>query len=106
MALEGTIKVNPDTLNSAAGEFGGQATSLQTLTGQMMDLVKGLSSVWQGDAANTYISKFEGLQDDMEKMFRMVQEHSTDLQEMSATYVDAETRNTDWASSLTSDVIV
>lgn len=105
-ALEGTIKVNPDLLNSTASEFGGQASNLQNLTSQMMNLVTGLSSVWQGEASSLYIGKFQGLQDDMEKMFRMVQEHSTDLQEMAATYVDAETKNAEWAQNLASDVIV
>ena len=94
MAAEGIIKVNPDVLNSTASEFGGQATSLQNLTNQMMNLVTGLSSAWQG------------LQDDMDKMFKMIQEHSTDLQEMAAAYISAEQANAEVAQSLSSDVIV
>ena len=106
MAAEGIIKVNPETLNSTASEFGNQASSLQNLTGQMMSLVTGLSSAWQGEASTAYIGKFQGLQDDMDKMFRMVQEHSTDLQEMAAAYIDAETKNAELAQSLAPDVIV
>ncbi len=106
MAAEGIIKVNPDLLNSTASEFGGQATSLQNLTNQMMTIVTGLTSAWQGDASTAYIGKFQGLQDDMDKMFRMIQEHSTDLQEMAAAYIDAESKNAEAAQSLAPDVIV
>ena len=42
----------------------------------------------------------------MDKMFRMVQEHSTDLQEMAAIYIDAESTNAEAAQSLSADVIV
>ena len=103
MAAEGIIKVNPDILNSTASEFGGQATSLQNLTGQMMNLVTGLSSAWQGEASTAYIGKFQGLQDDMDKMFKMIQEHSTDLQEMAAAYISAEQANAEVAQSLYED---
>ena len=106
MAAEGIIKVNPDLLNSTASEFGGQASSLPTITGQMMNIVTGLSSAWTGEASTSYINKFTGLQDDMDKMFRMVQEHSTDLQEMAAIYIDAESTNAEAAQSLSADVIV
>ena len=44
MAAEGIIKVNPEQLMSTAGEFGGQANSLQTLTGNMMNLVTSLTN--------------------------------------------------------------
>lgn len=104
--FEGVIKVNPETLNSTASEFGTQASSLQNLTGQMMNLVNGLTSAWQGEASTAYISKFQGLQDDMDKMFRMIQEHSTDLQEMATTYINAESQSAEVAQSLSSDVIV
>ena len=106
MAAEGIIKVNPDLLNSTASEFGGQATALQNLTGQMMNIVSGLTSAWQGEASTDYIGKFQGLQDDMDKMFRMIQEHSTDLQEMATAYINAEQQNAEVAQSLSADVIV
>ena len=43
---------------------------------------------------------------DMDKMFKMIQEHSTDLQEMAAAYISAEQANAEVAQSLSSDVIV
>ena len=84
--MEGIIKVSPEQLAATASEFGGQATQLQTLTAQMMDLIKSLSASWNGEASQAYLAKFQGLQPDMDKMFKMIQEHSTDLQEMAAAY--------------------
>lgn len=106
MAAEGIIKVNPEQLNSTASEFGGQATSMQNLTGQMMNIVTGLTSAWKGEASTAYIGKFQNLQDDMDKMFRMIQEHSTDLQEMATAYITAENQNAEAAQALSADVIV
>ena len=104
--MEGIIKVSPEQLAATASEFGGQATQLQTLTAQMMDLLKSLSASWNGEASQAYLAKFQGLQPDMDKMFRMVQEHSKDLQEMSATYQNAERANVDATQSLLNNILV
>ena len=103
--MEGIIKVSPDVLNRTAGEFSTEGTQLNTLTTQMMDLVQSLSSSWQGEASNAYLTKFKGLENDMQKMFRMVQEHSKDLQEMAMAYADAERQNVDIATGLQVNVI-
>ena len=76
MAAEGIIKVSPELLSSTAADLGGKAAQLQTLTGQMLELADGLTSAWQGEAATAYITKFHQLDDDMQKMYRMIQEHS------------------------------
>ena len=104
--MEGYIKVAPETLASTAGEFGGQATQLQSLTGEMMQLIQSLSAAWNGEASAAFLAKFNGLQPDMDKMFRMVQEHSKDLQEMSATYQNAERANVDATQSLLNNILV
>ena len=104
--MEGIIKVSPQLLTSTASEFGSQGASVNNLTGEMMSLVTGLSSSWEGEAAAAYINKFKGLEDDIQKMVRMIQEHSTDLEEMAQVYVQSDTANADEANSLSSDVIL
>lgn len=104
--MEGHIKVSPDKLASVAGEFGGQASQLKGLTGEMMNLIESLSAAWNGDASQTYLTKFRGLQSDMDKMFRMVSEHSTDLQEMSGAYKIAEAKNVEIAQALENNILV
>lgn len=104
--MEGIINVAPEKLIEAAGEFGNQSTQLQGITTQMMDLITAAASIWTGDAAAAYITKFKGLQDDMDRMFRMVQEHSSDLQEMATAYNTAETNNAQTAEALNDNIII
>lgn len=104
--MNGIIKVNPEQLIAMANEFSAEASSIQMLTNQMMNLIHGTYSIWSGEAANAYVNKFNGLQGDMDQMFRMIREHSDDLQTMAANYKMSETQNTSDAMALISDVIV
>ena len=49
--MDGMIKVSPELLISTAGEFSNQGTTINTLTGEMLQLATGLASAWQGDGA-------------------------------------------------------
>ena len=71
-----------------------------------MNLITGLASVWEGEASTAYIAKFRGLEDDIQRMTRMIQEHSEDLQEMARIYSEADMANAEDANSLSADVIV
>ena len=103
--MDGIIKVAPESLAQTAGEFGTKATTLQGVTNEMMNLITGLSSTWGGDAAQAYLNKFKGLQSDMDRMFRMVNEHSTDLQNMATAYANAEKANASAAQGLSNNII-
>lgn len=103
--MEGILKVTPEKLISASGEFAGKATQISSLTTEMINLATGLTSIWEGEASAAYIAKFRTLEDDMQRIFRMVQEHSTDLEEMARVFQQAETANVEQANSLTGDVI-
>ena len=104
--MEGIIKVSPQLLNSTASEFGNQGNLISNITTEMMTLITGMASAWEGDAATAYITKFKGLEDDIQRMIRMVQEHSSDLQEMAQIYAEADAANAEEANSLSSDVII
>ena len=103
----GFLRVSPDVLKTTAGNFGGSASKVQSLTQQMTSIVTSLSGeVWSGDAATAYVNKFNGLQDDMDRIYKMIKEHSDDLIQMAQQYSTAESTNTELANSLSSDVIV
>ena len=104
--MEGIIKVSPQLLSSTASEFGNQGNQISNITTEMMSLITGMASTWEGDAATAYITKFRGLEDDIQRMIRMVQEHAADLQEMARNYSSAETTNMESISGLSSDVII
>ena len=103
--MEGIIKVSSEKLSSAAGEFGTQGNTVRTITDNMLNLASGLISVWEGEAAQTYMRKFNELEDDMQRIFRMIQEHSEDLKEMAANYQNADRQNEEAAAALGTDII-
>lgn len=103
----GTLRVSPEKLQSTASSFEGIGSTVNSLTQQMTSIVTSLSGqVWTGTAATAYVNKFNGLQDDMNRIYKMIQEHSTDLIDMATQYMNAENANADLANSLSSDVIV
>lgn len=104
--MDGIIKVNPEVLINTAGEFSSEGTQIGGLTTQMMELINGLPNTWIGEAANAYVTKFNGLQDDIERLLRMVQEHSEDLETMAQTYINAEVGAGDVSQTLSDNVLV
>lgn len=103
--MEGTLKVTPEQLISTANEFSSCGSTIRSITANMTDTVNGLSSAFAGDDASAYIAKFKGLQDDIERLHGMIQEHVTDLNEMAKNFTSAVTENTSEIDSLSSDVI-
>ncbi len=103
----GILRVTPEKLQATASAFESSGSTVSNLTQQMTSIVTGLSGqVWSGTAASSYVSRFSSLQDDMDRIYKMIKEHSADLNEMAAQYSSAEMANADLANSLTADVIV
>ena len=65
-----------------------------------------MKSIWQGEAASAYGNKFHSLQNDMDRLYRMVQEHVNDLQEMAAHYQKAEAGSTQQGTGLNANIVV
>ena len=91
MAITRTLRGTPDELRTASQNFANVGSEIGNITNQMSSLVQGLSSAYQGEAATAYITKFGQMSDDIQRMIRMVSEHSEDLQQMANTYAQAET---------------
>lgn len=103
--MEGIIKVDPQKLISTSEEFGTTGGQVKTITDNMMSIIDSLKSIWEGDAATAYNTKFHQLDDDMQRMYSMIQEHVKDLNEMAQQYITAENANIDTGNSLAGDVI-
>ncbi|MBR0373655.1 MAG: WXG100 family type VII secretion target [Mogibacterium sp.] len=102
--MEGIIKVETSKLRQTANEFGNVSTQIRNLTSNMVQTVNQLTgTVWSGDAATAYITKFKSLDDDMTKIDRMIQEHVNDLTQMAAEYERAEQANQQQAGAFKSD---
>lgn len=104
--MEGMLRVAPEKLSAAAQEFGAQGNMIAGFTTEMMNLVQGLSSVWEGEEASLYMTKFKGLEDDIQKLLAKVQEHATDLEEIAQSYITTTQAIMEEEQELLSDVIV
>jgi len=104
--MEGILKVSPEQLTSTASEFGSYGATVKNITTEMTGIVTSLSSAWAGEDATAYIAKFNGLQDDIERLHAMIQEHVTDLTEMAKIYGGATAGNVAEIEGLSSDVII
>lgn len=104
--MNGILRVTPNELITVAGDFSTKGATVSSLTSEMTNMVTNLSNIWEGDAASAYIAKFRGLDDDIQLMIRMIQEHVTDLQEMANAYSQAENANLSEIETLSSDVII
>lgn len=103
--MTGNILVTPEKLISTSQEFSSTASQVQSVTQQMLQIVRSMNSVWSGEASTAYTTKFNSLEDDMTSMYKMITEHSQDLQEMARNYQQAETANIETSNSLQSDII-
>lgn len=104
--MEGIIKVTPEVLLSTSQEFSSQGSQIGALTTQMMELINGLPSSWVGEAGEAYVAKFSGLEDDIQRIINMINEHVSDLETMAQNYMSTEQQISEMASSLSSDVII
>jgi WXG100 family type VII secretion target len=104
--MTGNLRVTPEKLISGSQQFSSSDNRVNNLTNQMMNIVSQLNPSWAGEAATGYYTKLRGLQNDMQKLHRMIQEHTQDLNEMARTYQQAERENVQTASALRTDRIL
>lgn len=106
MANMAELKVTPSQLKSKASDFKSKASKVHGTTDKMLSLIKQLNgATWSGDAAEAYKKQFNKLEKDMEQMYKMITEYSTDLTQIANTYESTEKANEAIAQSLATDVI-
>ena len=100
------VNVTPQDLINTAESFRTGGNTIGNQTTEMLTLVSGLSSAWQGEAANMYMSKFAALDDDIQRMISMINEHVEDLEIMAENYSDSDNEGVSFAETLSTDVII
>lgn len=103
--MEGTLLVTPQELKNTASSFGTHSKTIKSITSSMMNTVKRLSQVYEGEAASAYINTFSRLEEDMRQIDNKIQEHVTDLNDMADNYIRTEDAATQGNSALNSDYI-
>ncbi len=99
--MEGSLLVTPQKLHETSSEFSTCMGQVQTLTSSMMEQVRNMSNFWEGEAATAYLNKFNELEDEIERVHTMINEHVTDLEEMAAIYEKAEAKSQEISGALT-----
>lgn len=105
MAMTGQLKVTPQELINAASDFSSKNQTIKGITTEMISLVNALSQIYEGDAASAYIKKFSQLSEDMDQIYRKINEHSTDLQEMAQVYIKTEDAETSSDNAMSHNLI-
>ena len=90
--IEGTLLVTPETLQQKSQTFRSLALQVKALHDDMIQRTNATASAWEGNAAEAYRTKFNNLQSAMDTINRMIMEHSTDLEAMAQTYMNAESQ--------------
>lgn len=100
------INVTPEKLKSTATSFQQTGAEIKKTTTDMIQLINGISSsIWSGEASNSYIGKFKGLETDINKMCKMIEEEVNHLTEIAREYQLAEEQNKQIAAALKNNVI-
>jgi len=104
--MANTIKVTPQELSRKAAAFRNSASSLHGIAGEMINTITGISgAVWAGETGSTYISKFKGLNSDMDQMNRMIGKQADHLEAIAESYKTTEEETRAAAAALKSTVL-
>lgn len=99
------INVTPEKLKSTAVSFQQTGQNVKRTTSDMLQLVRGISSsIWSGEASSSFINKFGGLEADINKMCKMIEE-AQHLTSIAQEYILAEEQNKQVAATLKNNVI-
>ena len=104
--METVLKVTPEKLIETADKFSMAESNIRNLTEEMTAIVDSFKPIWQGEAAMGFANRFAQLSDDMNRMYSMIREHSSNLVEMANEYRQAEDESMQMASSLSTEAIV
>ncbi|MDO4623023.1 MAG: WXG100 family type VII secretion target [Eubacteriales bacterium] len=100
-----TIKVDPDRLDSAAGEFQNKSKTIHNLANEMIREVNQSRCMWQGEAGDAMRKRFNLIQTDVDQMYAKMQDDVGDLKKIARNYRRVENNSVSKINSLPTDVI-
>lgn len=103
--MEGNILVTLEELERTSEEFRSAASSIQTITDDMINTVVNISSTWGGEASTAYISSFKTFQDNFTRLKSMIDAHANALIELAGLYKNTEQENVQTASQVQGNVL-
>lgn len=99
-----TILVTPEELKNTAEEFRGIGSEARNLTQQMVSIINGLGSIYEGESATAFNNQFHKLDGDMETMHNNVTKQANHLNEIADKFSSEENKNVDESTGLPSNL--
>lgn len=100
------LKVTPEKLIEAAGDFQNTEANVRSLTEEMISIVDSLKPVWQGEAATGFANRFATLSDDMNKLYALIRKHADSLTDIANEYRQAEADSGNIAADLAGEALI
>ena len=94
-----TIKVNSTVMRDKASAFKTVAQSIKNFTGEMSNEIESLRTAWQGESAETTVTKFKGLSDNFDEIYNTIIAYANFLEQAAAAYDNTESQNVQGAQS-------
>lgn len=104
--MNAMLKVTPEKLIEAAGDFQNTEANVRSLTEEMLSIVDSLKPVWQGEAATGFANRFAALSDDMNKLYALIRKHSDSLTDIANEYRQAEADSGNITANLAGEAII
>ncbi|MDC7292478.1 MULTISPECIES: WXG100 family type VII secretion target [unclassified Butyrivibrio] len=104
MALNNLRVSDIQDLRAESQIFQDHADQVKNVATEMIELVLGTANIWKGEARESFVNKFEGLRDDIDRLYNICQTYSTDLQQIATEYENGENDNIALAQSLPADI--
>lgn len=95
-----SIKVTANVMRDKATTLSACAQSIRQLTQEMMNEINKLPSTWEGTTAETAVRKFQGMSDDFEERFNVINAYSQFLNNAAAEWDRVNATNASMAEAL------
>ena len=73
-----------------ASEYNTISGQVNQITSDMLTLIKGLTTIWTGEASETFITKALALENDMTMLRTMINTHEKELSDAANVFIGAE----------------
>lgn len=94
-----TIKVNSTVMREKASAFKTVANSVKTFTNEMTNEIESLKAAWEGESAETTVTKFRGLADNFDDIYNTIVSYANFLEQAAEAYDSTETANVQGAQN-------
>lgn len=104
--MAAVLKVNPEVLKGQAAEFSAEIAKIKSCVHSIDNYIKGTKAYWQGDASDTHIQKYIGIEAKMNQTIKKLEKTPKDLLQITGVYTSTENENNQIAMSLPTDALL